>query len=107
MLRKRFKSLNVEEKSFDYLSFISDRLNMKKSVVLRLLLDELFDLFSEYRKGSCNIFFDSTRGQLILTVTGDSILEVGTYPAPNLEQESRVKPIVKIIPVKETVKKVD
>ena len=102
MANKRFKCLNVEEQSFDYLSFITDRLNMKKSVFLRLLLEELFSVFNEFKKGSCNMFFDSMRGQLILTVTGDSYVEVGTrLPCKEIrEKEAKAKPILRIIPEK-------
>lgn len=102
MPKKRFKSIKIEEKSYDYLNFIADRLNQKKSVFLRRLLDELFDLFSEYRKGSCNIFFDSTRGQLILTVVGSSYIECGIRQAETAEQENKAEPVIVKLPSKET-----
>ena len=73
---------------------------MKKSVVLRRLLDELFDLFSEYKSGSCNLFYDARRGQLLLTASGSSIIEFGVIPAPTVKEEAKVPPVIVKLPEK-------
>ena len=102
MAKKVFKCVNLEESSFSELQFIVDRLSQKKSVFLKTLIHELFDVFNEFKKDSCNIFYDSVRGKVIVTVTGDSYLKLGTYPAPTLKDEAKANPIKVILPDKKS-----
>ena len=108
MPKKRFKSIKIDEKGYDYLSFIADRLNQKKSVFLRRLLDEVFEIMSTYRKGSAVLFYDGTGNQLILTSSGDSVLEFGIRPVEDPEiakKEASTPPIVKLISEKPLITK--
>ena len=97
MPKKRFKSIKIDEKGYDYLSFIADRLNQKKSVFLRRLLDEVFEIMSTYRKGSAILFYDGTGNKLVLTSSGDSILEFGVRPVnPETAKEESNAPAIEI-----------
>lgn len=91
----KFKTIKTDEKTFEYITFIASRLNWKKTVLMRRLFKELFDVCSDLKKESANIFFDSHRGQLILTIFGDSYLEFGTIRSPNAEAEAKEKPIIR------------
>ena len=110
MPKKRFKSIKIDENGYDYLSFIADRLNQKKSVFLRRLLDEVFEIMSTYRKGSAVLFYDGTMNQLILTSSGDSILEFGVRPVDpeTAKKEAETPPIeIRIEKEEKKVKQVD
>ena len=99
---KRFRTVNLEERSFSELSFICDRLSSRKSVFLKNLISQLFDVFSEYKKGSCNMFYDSVRGKIIITVTGNSYIECGMRGVePEIaEIEKNAEPIISKFPAK-------
>ena len=101
---KRFRTVNLEECSFSELSFICDRLSLdtKKSVFLKKLIHECFEIMSTYRENSAVLLFDGTMNKLILTSSGDSVLECGIRPVEPItaEIEKNAKPIIKIIPEK-------
>ena len=109
---KRFRTVNLELSSFSELSFICDRLSLdtKKSVFSKKLIENVFDIFSTYKKGSAILFYDGTGNKLILTSSGDSVLECGIRPVEPItaEIEKNSEPIISVFSVKEKkVKKVD
>jgi hypothetical protein len=96
--KKLFKTLKLEEGSFSQLEFICDRLNMKKSVFLRLLLESVFDIFSNIRKGTGGISFDVSGDKLVITSHGKNIVVSGAgfvgHDATDKEVDSEVQDLV-------------
>ena len=107
---KLFRTVNLEERSFSELSYICDRLSLdtKKSVLLKKLIHEVFEIMSTYRENSAVLLFDGTMHKLILTSSGDSVLECGIRNVePEIaEIEKNAEVIVKIIPEKKAQKEV-
>ena len=105
---KLFRTVNLEEQSFSELSFICDRLSLdtKKSVFLKKLIHECFEIMSTYRENSAVLLFDGTLHKLILTSSGDSILEFGirNVEPETAEIEKNAEVIISKFPSKEKVK---
>jgi len=95
MAKKSFKSVNVEELSFSQLEFICDRLNTKKSVFLGLLLENLFDIFSNIKKGTGGISFDVSGQKLTIISYGKVVVVSGSgfvgHDATDKEVDTEVR----------------
>ena len=76
--KKVFKTIKVEEESFLQLCFICDRLGKKKSVFMKELVTQLFDIFSDLRKGA-GILFDVNGNKLVVLAYGKSNLVTGCF----------------------------
>jgi len=92
---KVFKTVKLEEESFSQLSFICDRLGKKKSVFMRELLEQLFDIFSDLKPKTANIFYLPTGNKLIINAVGQSYLVTGTFPMPTEATPEQVDSEVK------------
>lgn len=92
---KVFKTIKVEEKSFSQLSFICDRLGKKKSIFMKELLENLFDIFSDLKPKTANIFYLPTGNKLIINAVGQSYLITGTFPMPTEATPEQVDSEVK------------
>ena len=97
-MTKKWKTIRCSQSVFDRLDAISKILNRNKSAFLEELFTELFESCNHLRNG--NVMYTSVMGKVILNWYGKSTVLVGTFPPPNLEQESKVPAIVKIIPEK-------
>ena len=69
---------------------------------MKRLINELFDIFSTYKKGSAVLFYDGTMSKLILTSSGDSIIEFGVRPVDpeTAKKEAEAPPIIVKLPSK-------
>ncbi len=96
---KRFKQIALEKKHKEQIDFIASRLGQKKSKIMGLLIENLFDVFTEFRKDSCMMFYTTSRGKVIINVVGSSIVETGTRAPSQEEQalEKDAKPLIKTV----------
>ena len=87
---KVFRTIKLEELSFSQLSFICDRLGKKKSVFMKELLEQLFDIFSDLKPNSANIFYLGSGNQLIINAVGQSYLVTGSFQKPANAPDSEI-----------------
>lgn len=78
--RNKWKSLNLDVETMQMLSVMAKGLNMRKAGLIRLVLREMFELFSIYRPTDANINFESSiypLSQLVITFSGKRNLTIG------------------------------
>ena len=94
MTRKKFKTIRCSSKAFESLDFLAKVLNVKKSAFLDELLDQLVEIFNEYRKGA-NIMYTLSRNQLIINSYGKSNIISGVakvqHNATETEEDEAVR----------------
>ncbi len=78
MAKKSFKTVNIDELAFDKLSHLCDTLNMTKTGLLELLIENVFEITSNLRKGA-GIMFDTNGNQLIVQTYGKPIVVSGMF----------------------------
>ncbi len=95
---KGYKSINVSERGFSQLEFICDRLGKSKSQFMSELLEQVFDIFSDLKPKTTNIYYLATGNNLIINAVGQSYLITGTRPVCEeiREREAKAPAIVKI-----------
>jgi hypothetical protein len=86
---KKWKTLNLDSETMQKLTLMSKALNISKAGLNRLVLAELFELFTLYRPFDVNIHFENSvypMSQLVITFSGKRNLIVGKSSEKRLNE---------------------
>ena len=75
---KKYKSLRVSPETHGNFKYVALALGIDLSDLLANLSRELFEIFSEFKRGTANIMYTESRGKLIINAFGKSRVISGT-----------------------------
>ena len=89
---KSFKTIKIDEETYEQLKLISKRLNKPSSRVLGEIMEKLHEIAIEFDEG-CNLSFESrvSTGILVIQTLGRNKLLTGAFLCPTQATDSTIE----------------